>query len=380
MPRSRIDSLISSRQAQSRSRSAAPSATATGGSGESASDRGGDLVERVAVAGPLGEDVDRVLGAERVGDLAPLADQSHAGGVEEVGDLEAGHAADRRKQLEARGERADAEERRHPQRLRRHQLQPRRGDDAERPLAADQERGQVIAGVVLQQAGHPVDHGAVGEHRLEADDAPAHRPVGERQGAAGVGGDRSADSRRGAGAEVERELEAGPPRGVLHPFQAHPGTGDDLAGGGVDLAERVEPRQAQHQLAVARHPAADHPGVAALRDQRQPVGGAGGDDRRHLVAVARPGEPHGAAAEAPGEVDLVAGQEVGIGGEHPVRKPPPQILEDRREGRGVGDVARAHPANGSPRDRQRPEGGAPRPDRAPLRIEFASRCRPSRSH
>ena len=64
--------------------------------------------------------------------------------------------------------------------------------------------------------------------------------------------------------------------------------------------------RAEHQLAVARHAAADEPGVAALRDHRQRRARAGAQHRRDLRRAARPHHGRARAAEAPGPVGLVA--------------------------------------------------------------------------
>ncbi len=50
----------------------------------------------------------------------------------------------------------------------REQLDRRRGDDAERALAADKQMLQVVARIVLAQAAQPVPDAAVGQHDLDA--------------------------------------------------------------------------------------------------------------------------------------------------------------------------------------------------------------------
>ena len=66
------------------------------------------------------------------------------------------------------------------------------GHDAERPLAADDDAGQVVAGVVL---GRPadVDDAAVGQDEFDAEDVVDGDAVLERVRPAGVGGDVAAD-------------------------------------------------------------------------------------------------------------------------------------------------------------------------------------------
>ena len=87
----------------------------------------------------------------------------------------------------------------------------------------------------------------------------------------------------------------------------------DLRRRRVELADRVEPGEREHDLARARDLAADEPGVAALRHERRARLRARGDHRRHLRGGARPHDPGSGTAEAPGDVALVARGQLGIG-------------------------------------------------------------------
>ena len=91
---------------------------------------------------------------------------------------------------------------------RRQELEPGGGDHAERPLRADQQALQVVAGHVL--ADRPADRDDLaGRHdRLQPGHPGARDPVLEGVRAAGVGGDVAADLRLLGGAGIGREEEA----------------------------------------------------------------------------------------------------------------------------------------------------------------------------
>ena len=103
-----------------------------------------------------------------------------------------------------------------------------RGDHAERPLAPDEQRRQVVAGVVLQQPARAVDARAVGQHRLQAGHPRAHRAVAQRADAACVGRRQAADGGAVAGGEVDARVEPGGARVRLQRGERHPGAGVDL--------------------------------------------------------------------------------------------------------------------------------------------------------
>jgi hypothetical protein len=77
----------------------------------------------------------------------------------------------------------------------RKQLQHRGGDDAERPLAADKQLAQAIAGIVLVQAAQAVPHLPVGQHDLQPQHEVARIAVAHRVVAAGIGREHAADLR-----------------------------------------------------------------------------------------------------------------------------------------------------------------------------------------
>ena len=143
----------------------------------------------------------------------------------------------------------------------RKELQHRGGDDAERPLRADEELLQVVAGIVLQQAAQPVPDFSGRQHHLQPEHEAARVAVGEHLRAAGIGGDVAADPAGALRAERQRKEHAGLRRGLLQPLQHDARLGDHGAALRVDGADLVEPLERQHDLAPAlvRRLPADEP-------------------------------------------------------------------------------------------------------------------------
>ena len=68
-----------------------------------------------------------------------------------------------------------------------------RGDDAERAFGADEEIAQVVAGIVFFQLRQAVENTPVGQHHFQPERHLARHAIGERGGAAGIGGEIAAD-------------------------------------------------------------------------------------------------------------------------------------------------------------------------------------------
>ena len=189
--------------------------------------------------------------------------------------------------------------------------EPGRGHDPERALAAAQELGQVVAGVVLDEAGEAADDLAGAEHGLDADHLRPHGPVTQDPDTAGVGGDHPADRGRVPGAEVDPEGEARVGGGARQRRQRHPGARGGLGGQRVDR-QGPEPGQADDDLARQRDAPADQAGVAALGDERHPVAPGQGHDPGHLAGRAGPDDDGRRPPEPPGPVGGVPGGDVGV--------------------------------------------------------------------
>ena len=194
----------------------------------------------------------------------------------------------------------------------RHEPQPDPRQDRQGPLAAREQPGEVVAGVVLRHAGEAPQHGPVGEHRLEAADLPAHRSVAEDVDAAGVRRDHPADRRRVARAEVDAHLPAGRPRRRLRRDERHAGTDGHLAAIGVHVLDAVQAPQADHDLPAARHRPADEPGVAALGHDPDAGIGACAEHAGDLLGRRRAHDRERGPGPAAGPVGLVRGPQIGV--------------------------------------------------------------------
>ena len=154
----------------------------------------------------------------------------------------------------------------------------------------------------------------VGQDRLHADHLGTHRAVAHHVQAAGVGGHHATDS--GAVARAARSTGKARPAptaaactrasGTPAPavtWAATGSTGSSRASREVlSTTGRVGPAPAPPVRGTA---AADQAGVAALRHDRHPVGGAGPHGGRYLFGGGRPHHGQGRAAEAAGPVLLV---------------------------------------------------------------------------
>ncbi len=191
-------------------------------------------------------------------------------------------------------------------------------DDAERPLGADHQPGQVVPGDALGgPAAHPDQLAPAVDHLQLQDVVPGHAVLHTAH-AAGVGGDVPADRRpRGAG-RVRRVpqalLGADGPQVVVDDARLHHGV--PLVG--VDAQHLV------HVLEGEDHRAVHGVGAAGQAGARAP------GDHRHLVLEA---EPHHVA-------DLLGGPGTHHGERHAVRRPLGLVVLVAAEGGRVGDDLR----------------------------------------
>ena len=167
-----------------------------------------------------------------------------------------------------------------------HEPEPGRGDHGQGALRPGEQGRVVVAGVVLDQPGQVRHDGAVREDGFDPAQLRAHRPEAQDAQPAGVGRHRSADGGAVPAGDEDRKIQAR--AGVRHLLQGDPGPGRDLGRLLIDRSELVQPGQAQHDLAVQRHAAADQAGVAPLRDDGQAGVRAQGQHRRHLGRILGP--------------------------------------------------------------------------------------------
>ncbi len=201
--------------------------------------------------------------------------------------------------------------------LARHEAKADGRDHPEGALAADQQLGPVVAGVVLQEAGEVAEDAAVGQHRFCAEDLVTHRPVTQHVDAACVGRrhppDRGGVPRR----EIHGKREVGRARGSLHRGERGPRAGRELAAHLVHRSDPVEPGGAQYHW---ERPAAhgrgdrrpDEAGVPSLHDHGDAGAEADPEDARHLAGGAGPHHQCGGAREPPRPVRRVPGYDIRV--------------------------------------------------------------------
>jgi hypothetical protein len=270
-----------------------------------------DVGGPVAVVGHLDDQVRRVGVRERPGQPADRAHQVEAGLQHQLDRLDrrqrppqqpagrhgVGDPAERDQRHDALGEGG-------------HQPHAGGGDQAERPLGAAEQRRQVVAGVVAEQASRRADrpHGGAGpDDGLDGHELAAGVAVAQHAQPAGVRGDRPAERGAVAAGEVHGVGPARRGGGPLDVADRRPGAGHELAAAGVHLGHAGEASQRHHDLAGQRHAAAHQARVAALRNEGGAGRAAGGDDARHLTRRARPHHQRRRPGEPPGPVDAVAG-------------------------------------------------------------------------
>ncbi len=130
----------------------------------------------------------------------------------------------------------------------RHQLQHRRGDDAERAFRADEQVAQIVAGIVLPERPQAVPDAAIGEHHFEPEHEAARIAIGEHLQPAGIGREIAADLRRAFRGDAQGEQPPGLLGGFLRGGERHAGLGDHGIAARIDGADAVQPFEAQEDL------------------------------------------------------------------------------------------------------------------------------------
>ena len=253
------------------------------------------------MTGAFDDDVRVVPLPKRLREAPVGADELHSLPVEVVRRLEGGRPPPQRVQQRERVlDRGKCEEPDRADRQQRREAQAGARDDSERALAADEQSGEVITCVVLQQPAQPPHGRPVGEHRLQAGHPGPRHAVPGRERAAGVRRDDAADRRRAASGEVDREVETLPANMILEALERDAGAALDLLRQHVDGCEVAESHEAEHDLAGSRHRATDHAGVSALDGDGRAVLAARTHHRGHLVAGGRANDEARLAAESSG--------------------------------------------------------------------------------
>ena len=127
----------------------------------------------------------------------------------------------------------------------------------ERAFGADEQRFDVVAGVVLAQALEPRQHAAVRQHHLQAEHQVAHHAVAQHRRAAGIGGQIAADLAAAlrTQAQGKQPLVPRPPRPAPRPACSRPRRSSSIA-------RHPSPYAVQAPQSTARSGVPDSSGVA----------------------------------------------------------------------------------------------------------------------
>ena len=151
------------------------------------------------------------------------------------------------------------------------ELQGGGGDDAQRALGADEKILQVIAGVVLAQAGETVPDLALRGDHLQPQAQMARIAEAHHLCAAGVGAQIATDGATALSGQTQGKQIAFAGSGLLQVLQNATGLHRDAKVGRIHGAHCIHALQAQHNLgarSIGRR-ACHQAGVAALRHDAQ---------------------------------------------------------------------------------------------------------------
>ena len=140
-------------------------------------------------------------------------------------------------------------------------------DDAEGPFGADDDAGQIVAGIVLRRAAGAHDP-AIGQHQFDAEDVIDGDAVFERVRPAGVGGDVAADGAGPLARRIRGEMVAVRLQVIGQPEIDDARFDDGVAIAIVDFEDPLHPRQGDHDAAADRQTAAGQAGAGAARQER----------------------------------------------------------------------------------------------------------------
>ena len=139
--------------------------------------------------------------------------------------------------------------------------------DAERPFAADEEPGQIVAGRVVGRSAE-FDDRTVGQHDLDAQHVVDRHAVFERVRPAGVRGDVAADRAGPLARRIGSVVIAGPLELLreVHVDQAR--LDDGVAIAEIDLENPLHPRERDHHAAADGQAPAGQARAGTARHER----------------------------------------------------------------------------------------------------------------
>jgi hypothetical protein len=191
------------------------------------------------------------------------------------------------------------------------QIQP--GDDAQRALGADEQRREVVAGVVAANLAVPVHHRPVGQRHVQAEDLLAHVPVPNTAQPAGVRRRHPTHSGRITRGQVDPEHQTRGGCRSLHLGQCRAGSDVDAPLDGIDLTDVAQPLGRQQHIVMFGHGPRDQRRPAALDSDVRARLAADPQHRGYRVGRSRPHQRAGVPAVAPRVVDTAAVEHIGIG-------------------------------------------------------------------
>ena len=171
------------------------------------------------------------------------------------------------------------------------------GDHRQRPLGADEQARQVVAGRGLRRAAPRPDDRPVREHRLEREHVGAHLPVADRRRPGRVRRGHAAERR--VGARIDREEEPVLPRRPFELRPRHPRLDGRGQVAGRDLDDPVHAREVEADAAARRNHVAfearagaerRHGHLALVRQREHPRDVVGRGRVDHEVRAPRPVE------------------------------------------------------------------------------------------
>ena len=160
------------------------------------------------------------------------------------------------------------------------QLERQLGDDAERPLRADEQAGEIVARGALARPPPRRDQPSVGGNRLQCQHIVLHRPVAHRIGARRARRGHAAEA--GIGAGIDREEQAGVAQVGVQVLARHARLDAAVEVAGIHLEDAVHAHQVDGDAARRRVDLALQRGSRAEGDHRHMVLGA---DAHHLLHV-----------------------------------------------------------------------------------------------
>src|SRR5713101_6810046 len=265
---------------------------------------------------PVAVVLDQERAADPLGELErrPRSQRAHGGTVEQLARArqEAGvedglHRAGRRVLVGEQGE-----QRLDPPRE-RDELQRRLGDHRQRPLAADQEVGQIVPRDSLPAPVARAHDGAVCQHRLQRQHVVGGHAVLQRARPSRVVREVPADAAHRLRVGIGRIEEALLLDGVLQLLEHHAGLHNAHHVGARDLEDAVQLLQREHDAAALRQRAAALAGAGAARHHGQPLLARVLQHRHHVVHVASQHHRLRRIAPEAALVALVRGRALSLG-------------------------------------------------------------------